>query len=234
MVAIDKAVVAKINKNGKEFEILVDPDKAQKAKEQLKKGDIDISDILAIEDVFVDYKKGERAGKKDLLPVFDTADIMEVAKIILRDGKLHTTSQQRTKEQQDKWDKIVATIAMNAIDSKTRLPIPQKTINDALHKAAFRIDERKMEDQMPDAIKKLKAAIPFTFNERIIELKNIEPHFARPCLDLCKRMGSIKTQSWNADKSLSMVVVIPAGLREELIDKLNDLTRGKIDLKLID
>jgi ribosome maturation protein SDO1 len=231
MVTVDKAVIARINKAGKKFEILVDPELAQKVK--AGKG-TDIRDILAVQDVFEDQRKGIRASKKDLEFAFGTADVLQAAEIILREGRVHTTAEQRTKEQQDKWDKIVATIAMNAIDPKRNIPIPQKTIADALEQAYFRIDTRKVEDQLPDAIKKLRGILPFSFKEKSLQVINVPASVARRVSDICKKLAAVKDEKWNSDGSLTATVVVPAGLREELMDKINEVTRGKVEIKLLD
>ena len=235
MVDVDKAVFARLNKKGKEFEILVDPELALKAKENLKNGkDADMNSVLAVEDIFFDSKKGIRAGKKDLMPAFDTDNILEVAKIIIKEGKIYTTQDQRHKQSQEKWDKIVALISMNAVDPRTNNPIPSASINDALHKAVFRIDDNKRaDDQLPDAIKAVKKLIPLNFAQRTIQINNIPPNQVTICINTCKSLGMIKKQNWNDDKSLTMTVDVPAGLREQLMDKLNAILHGA-DIKLID
>jgi ribosome maturation protein SDO1 len=235
MVTIDKAVPARINKKGKEFEILVDPELAQKARDELKKGsDADVSDVLAVEAIFLDSKKGIRAGKKDLLPAFDTDDVTTIAKSIIRDGRLYTTSEQRDKGRQEKWDRIVALISINAIDPRSKLPIPKKSIEDALHKAFFRSDERKVEDQLPDAIKAVKKIIPLSFHQKTLQFISIPANVAGRCRDVCKNLGSVKEEIWGVDRSLTITVEIPAGLTEELIDKVNALTHGTTEMKILE
>lgn len=235
MIPIDKAVVAKVTKNNKHFEILLDPDSASKAKEDLKKGkQVDFMSILAIQDVFEDSKKGLRASKKDLQAAFETSDILEVAGIILKEGVLHTTEDQRDKEKQEKLDRIVALITMNAVDAQTKKPIPKYNVEEALKKAMFHVDNRKVEDQLQDAIKSAKKIIPLTFQERTIQITNVAPNLAGKCIEVCKKIAHIEKETWNADRSLTAVIKVPAGLREELMDKLNEAARGKIDLKLLD
>ena len=236
MVDVDKAVFARLQKKGKEFEILVDPELAVKAKEDLKKGkDVEMNDILAAEGIFFDTKKGTRAGKKDLILAFDTDDAEVIAKMIVRDGKIYTSQDQRHKQTQEKWDRIVALIAMNAIDAKTKIPIPKKTVEDALRKAVFRIDDNKtVENQMQDAIKKIKELIPLSFNQKTLQINNIAPNLVTPCLNLSKNLGSITKENWNQDKSLTLTVSVPAGLKEEFIDRLNAITHGNADIKIMD
>jgi len=235
MISIDKAVVAKIDKGKKQFEILVDPASAANAKEQLKKGkQIDMMNVLAIQDVFEDSKKGFRASKKDLQAAFETSDIMEVAEIILKEGVLHTTEDQRDKEKQEKYDRIASLIAMNAVDAQTKKVIPKSIIESAMKQAKFHVDERKVEDQIQDAIKQIKKIIPLSFQERTIQVSNISANLAGKCHELCKKIANVERETWNADKSWTATIKVPAGLREELMDKLNEITKGKIDMKLID
>lgn len=235
MVTVDKAVFARINKNGKEFEILVDPDLALKAKEELKKGrDFDLRDVLAVEDIFFDSKKGIRAGKKDLIPAFGTDDTAEVAKTIIKDGRINPTVEQMHRQMHEKLDRIIALISMNAVDQRTKIPIPRKTIEDALKKAMYRINEKRVEDQLQDAIKAVKKIIPLSFEQRKLQIKNIPANIVTQSINLCRNLGAIEKQDWNADRSLTLTVSVPAGLREELMDKLNAITHGNAEIKLLD
>ncbi|MBN2421194.1 ribosome assembly factor SBDS [Candidatus Woesearchaeota archaeon] len=233
MIPIDKAVVARVTKNNKHFEILVDPDSALNAKEQLKSGkDADLFNTLAVEDIFTDSKKGIRASKKEIQEIFGTDNLAEAAKIILREGVVHTTSEQRDKEKQDKLDRIVALISTNAIDAQTKNPIPRDIVSDALRKAMFHVDGRKVEDQLQEAIKSIRKIIPLSFQERTIQISNVAPNAAGQCHELCKKLANVEKEDWSS--GWSAVVKVPAGMREELMDRLNEITRGKIDMKLLD
>ena len=234
MVTVDDAVFARLNKKGKEFEILVDPELALKARDDLRNGkEVDMRSVCAVVDVFTDSKKGIRASGKDLQAAFQTEDRVEAAKIIIREGKIYTKSDQRDKQRQEKNERLVALISINAVDAKTKLPIPRKTIEDAMKRVVYRIDERKVEDQLPDAIKALKTVLPLTFNQKTMEIKNIPPNIAGGCLNVCKSLGTITKQTWNEDKSLTVVVAVPAGLKEEFMDKINALTHGQTEMKFI-
>ena len=57
MISLDKAVIAKMTKDGLKFEILVDPVKSM----DFKCGkEIPVEDIIASEEIFEDSKKGLR------------------------------------------------------------------------------------------------------------------------------------------------------------------------------
>ena len=61
MVSLEKAVIARLKKGGETFEVLVDPYLAR----DLKEGkEVDFEQLLAIEEVFKDARKGERASKE--------------------------------------------------------------------------------------------------------------------------------------------------------------------------
>ncbi|HDH28440.1 MAG TPA: ribosome assembly factor SBDS, partial [Euryarchaeota archaeon] len=88
MVSLDDAVIARLESHGSSFEILVDPDLAL----DLKKGkEVDISEVLASEEIFKDSAKGDRASPEHIKEVLGTEDIFEAAKVIIRKGDLQLT-----------------------------------------------------------------------------------------------------------------------------------------------
>ena len=104
MVGIDKAVVARLKRNGKNFEILVD---CEKALEFRKGKNISLYDILASDIIYKDNRKGERVSENDLMAVFKTTDVHEVVKIILREGEIQIKKEIRDSEREEKLRKII-------------------------------------------------------------------------------------------------------------------------------
>ena len=73
----DKNTVARIKLNGKNFEIMIDDiDKALAFK---KTGEGSVEDFLAIDQIFSDHKKGEKAADSDLQASFGSTDVNEIA-----------------------------------------------------------------------------------------------------------------------------------------------------------
>ena len=69
MVSLEDAVIARLETGGHRFEILVDPNEAQNFKE----GDeIDWEDSIAVDGVWTDSAKGERAPETILDDIFDS------------------------------------------------------------------------------------------------------------------------------------------------------------------
>ncbi|MEM4295638.1 MAG: hypothetical protein QXS91_02425 [Candidatus Anstonellales archaeon] len=63
MVDLSKAIIGRIEKNGQKFELYLDPDKAYEYLEGRKK---DLANILVVEEVYKDAKKGEKHSQQAL------------------------------------------------------------------------------------------------------------------------------------------------------------------------
>lgn len=62
MTDIEKGVIARLNKQGKHFEVLVDCEKAL----DFRSGKASIDDALITTDIFKDVKKGEHASENEM------------------------------------------------------------------------------------------------------------------------------------------------------------------------
>ena len=78
------SVLTRIKIGGKNFETLVDLDKALEFK-KTQKGNI--SEIIEIDAIFSDSKKGMHASESDLEKAFKTKDINEIVKKIILSGE---------------------------------------------------------------------------------------------------------------------------------------------------
>ena len=108
MVKVDDAVIARWETHGSRFEVLVDPTAAQ----QIKDGkDVDLSDKLALDQVFKDANKGDQVSEEHLEKTFHTRDLIAIAREIIQKGEVQVTTEQRHQLQEAKRRQIVATIA---------------------------------------------------------------------------------------------------------------------------
>ena len=81
----DTEISIKYKKEGYNFEIIVYLRKALEYKEGKIK---DIREVLTVEEIFKDSKKGERASTESLKKAFGTTDILEIAKEILKNSEI--------------------------------------------------------------------------------------------------------------------------------------------------
>ena len=93
MVSLDDAVLARLEKGGSRYEILVDPDLVENWKEDQES--VELGELLAIEEVWSDARAGERPTGEALEKAFGTTEILACAKIILVKGGIQLTTAQR-------------------------------------------------------------------------------------------------------------------------------------------
>lgn len=228
MVDVDKAVVARLKKEGKWFEILVDCDNAL----LLKSGkNVPLNTILATDDIFSDVKKGKKAAEHDLQNIFATADPQEIAKRIITEGEVQLTQQHREKAHAELQKKIVYLVHRNAVDATTGLPHPLERLERAMREAKVNIRENEnAEQQVERIIKELKPIIPIKMEKMEITLK-IPTKYAGASMNLLKKYSLMKSE-WQSDGSLTAKVEIPAGIQEEFFNEINKATHGNIESKI--
>ena len=230
MITVDKAVTAKYSKQGLNFEILVDCEKAI----ELKQGkDISLDEVVVTFDIFKDVKKGEHVAESDLKKIFNTENKQEIVKKIIKEGVIQLTKEYRDKLREEKKLKIINLIHRNSINPSNNLPHPVTRIQAAMEEAKVRIDEFKnAEDQVKEIVDKIRHVLPIKFEVREIELI-IPAKYAGKSYSTLKQFGTVLKDEWQNDGSLLAILEIPAGLQTELFDKLNSLTHGDVQSKIV-
>ncbi len=230
MTTLDKAIIADITIEGKVFEVYVDPEMANMYKEGRKP---DTKNIFVVEEIYSDAKKAEKAKSQDVQKAFGTTDLMKVLETILKKGNLQLTTEQKRKKTEEKYRQIVAILMKETIDPRTNAPHTQTRIEEALEKARIRIDPfRDARDQLSDILKEIRAIIPLKFEKLRIAVK-IPPEYAHRSYGTFKSWGMQK-EHWANDGSLIVVVEIPAGAQGEFYDKINKLTAGQNETKVLE
>lgn len=230
MVSLDEAVTARLKRGSKHFEILVEPEGAL----AYKRGeDINLENILAVETIFEDANRGDRAAETDIINSFDTTDPYEIADIILKHGELQLTAEQRRRMLEEKKKKVIYTISRNAINPQTRAPHPPARIEKAMEEAKVHIDPLKSVDQLVNiTMKAIRPLIPIRFEEISIAVK-IPPDYAPKAYGELSKVGSITKEEWQRDGSWIAVVKIPAGVQTDFYALINHLTKGEAQTKLL-
>ena len=162
MVSLDDSVLARMEKGGKRYELLVDPEMVDDFKND--PDSVNIDDFLAMDEVFHDARGGERPTEEAIENTFGTQDILEIAKTILNKGSIQLTTNQRKAIVEKMRQKIIHHIHSQAVDPKTKSPHPVTRIELALEESRYSVDPfKKLELQIKDAVDKLKVLIPFIF-----------------------------------------------------------------------
>lgn len=232
MVSLDDAVTARLDIDGERFEVLVDPECAQK----LRSGEevLDLAENLAIDTIFKDASKGDRASTELLNKVFNTNDELEIARTIIIKGEIQLTTEQRRKLLESKRKQIIDYISRNAINPQTMTPHPPQRIDLAMTEAKIGIDPFKSIDvQIKDVMKALTPIIPIRFEKLIIAVKLPAVESGKVYRDI-KNFGKITKEEWQKDGSWIALVEIPAGIRDEFMDRLNSKTHGNVEMKTVE
>ena len=211
---------ARIKKAGKDFEIMVDLEKAL----AFKKGE-GSNDFLEIDRIFSDAKKGEAASSSDLMEAFKTEDVNEIAEKIVQGGEVLVSQEQRSEEHEKNIKQVVDFLATNATNPQTNNPHTAERIKSAMEEAHINVKNVPVENQIQEIIEQLSKIIPIK-----IETKRIKVTI--PAIHTGKAYGVInqykEEENWLDDGSLEVVVKVPAGIIMDFYDKLNSVTHGSV------
>lgn len=229
MVNVNEAVIARLKTGGTNLEILVDSEKAMK----FKQGEnVDLNDVLATEEIFFDANKGMLASESKLKELFGTSEPVVVAKEIISKGDVQLTAEYKNKLLQEKKKRILQTIHKNCIDPKTGNPIPINRLELALDEAKVKITEHKSEDeQVKEIVKKLHTILPIKMEKTSLEVK-VPAIYAAKSYSSIHSIGTIQKENWLNDGALHVIMEVPAGQKNEIIDKLNSITKGEAEIKV--
>jgi ribosome maturation protein SDO1 len=229
MVSVEDAVIARISKSGMNFEIMVDPDKALEFK---RKNEGNIEDILAFPEIFKDSKKGEKHSSEDLQKVFGTTDVFEIAKKIVKEGEIQLTTEQRNRFIEEKRKEIANIIARQGIDPKTKMPHPASRILNAMSEAHVLVDPFKpAKEQIKNVLEKIQEVLPISL-ERIEIVIRVPVEYAGKANSIVREITDVKKEEWTSTAWIA-VIEIPAGIQSDIYDRLNKLTGGKVEVKIL-
>lgn len=216
MVSLDDAVLARLEKGGKRFEILVDPDLVELWKQNPE--GVSMDDLLAIDEIWSDARAGERPTSEALENAFGDADVVDCASKILFNGTIQLTTAQRKNMVNEKKRQIVNEIASTATDPKTKLPHPRTRIENALEELRFPVDPFKsVESQVENAVSALRPVIPLQFITVRLAFKVQGRDYGAISQML---RDSIQKEEWLSDGTWVCVVTSPGGMKNDLIGKV--------------
>ncbi len=230
MVNVDDAVIARFESYGERFEILVD---AELAADYKRGNDIELEKVLAVEEIFKDAHKGDKASEENMLKAFETTDALEVADRIIKKGTIQITANQKRKMQEEKTKQVINRIAQEAINPQTKLPHPPKRIEKAMEEAKVHIDPMKtVDEQIEPTVKAILTKIPIRIEKVQIAVK-IPGTYAGKSYSLITQFGKLIKEEWENDGSWIGIVEIPGGLQDKFYTELSGLTHGEVETKLL-
>jgi ribosome maturation protein SDO1 len=223
-------VIARIEKSGEKFEVLVKPEAVQKIRDGK---DVDLLKELAIDEIFKDAHKGSKASEEKMVEFFGTAEPLAVAKQIIQRGEIQLTTEQRRQMLEVKRKQVVQYIAANAINPQTGAPHPPQRIENAMEEAKVHVDPFKpVEEQVKDVLDALRPLLPIRFEKVRIAVKLSAEDSAKAYGDI-KGYGTILKEEWSPTGAWLGVVEMPAGLQTDFLERLNAKTRGNVETRVL-
>jgi ribosome maturation protein SDO1 len=229
MVRVEDAVVARLEKFGHKFEILVDPNLAMEVKHGKE---VAFDALLASDLVFKDSKIGDKASPDTLKKSFQTEDVKEIVKKIIREGEVQLTTDQRRALLEKKRAEIINFISRNTINPQTKAPHPPQRIENAMEQAKVHVDAFKgVDEQINDIVKAIRPIIPISMEKIDFAIKVPAQYAGRASTILHKY--EMKKEEWLNDGSLAAEFLLPAGAKGDLLNELNSATHGEVLVKII-
>lgn len=229
MANLENSITAHLDIQGERYEILVDPDLSYQYRIGQKK---ELNNILTIEEVFKNFRKGERHTTSALQKAFGTTDVFAIAERIIKNGEIQLTTEQKRKMLEEKKKQIIAILARECIDPRTGAPHTLMRLEQALEASRVHIDGFKdASEQLEDVVKAMRPIIPMKF-ERVRVAVKIPPEYAQRNYGMLKGYG-IQKEEWARDGSLMVVIEMPAGMQGEFYDRLNKVTAGAAETRLM-
>ena len=230
MVSLEDSVIARFETGGDRFEILVDPRAAQEYKEG---SDIDWEDAIAADGIWSNSAKGDRSPDILVNNTFETLDLVEIYKKILKEGNIQLTSQQRKEMVEQKRKQIVAHIVANAMNPQTGGAHPPQRIENAIEEARYSVDPMEtVEKQVESIVKRIKTLIPISF-EKIQVAVRIQAIHVGKCYGQLSGIGEIVNEEYQKDGSWVGIMEMSATSYNRLEDVLGTVTKGTAETKII-
>jgi ribosome maturation protein SDO1 len=227
--------IAKYKFKNNRFEIIVNPDLAFKLKmKHISEDEVPILEILEIDAVFSDAGKGQRASADELIEAFETDDELAVARIILKKGELQLTQAQRKELADNKRKQIINFISKHAVDPKLNIPHPPARIENALEVANIKIDPYdNIDSQIKRVVKELQTVLPMKLEQVKLAIK-MPAEYAGKGYGVVKRFGDIKQEQYTNDGYWICSLEFPAGRQPEFMEKIEELSKGRAEIKIIE
>jgi len=228
---LENTVVAKLKKDGHDFEMLVYPFIAWDYRHNHP--GITIEQVIAFDEVYSDVQKANEVSKELLMECFNTIDIHKIADKIIRDGEVQLTTTQKQQLAEKREKEVIDYIAKNAHDPKAKTPIPAQRLVNAFEELKIKINITKPKDkEIEEIIDKLKRIMPISLEKIIIDIEVPALHTGKASAVIYKY--EVVEQNWLGSGDLFCKIKIPAGTKQQLVSDLNNVTHGNVVIRVED
>jgi ribosome maturation protein SDO1 len=209
------------------FEVVVKPNTVL----QYREGKLGIDKVLIAEEVFKDFRKGDRARTADLESAFNMTDVMKCIETILEKGEYQLSAAERREKVEKRRKEIVNYIHKYYTDPRTKTPHPVTRIENALDEMRLRIDPDAPGDgQAQSLISKLVDLIPLKRSE--IEGTMFIPHkYVGSLQPSVRKYCEVRKEKYDGDGCWMDIGVVP-GDYDALMADISHVGKGEVTFEV--
>lgn len=241
---LTNVAVVRMKKAGKRFEIACYKNKVLSWRQGVEK---DIDEVLQAQTVFINVSKGQVAKKDDLLKAFETADQLEICKLLLDKGDLQVSDKERQAQQEAVFKDMAAIIAEKCLNPDNQRPYPTSLIEKAMKECHIAVKpNRGAKQQALEVIGKLKTHLPIERAQMKLKLSfpvtaltagTSISSFRRQLSKLADQVEKEKAKAEQIEGEeegvVALTCVCDPGKYREIDEMLNSSTQGRGKLELI-
>jgi ribosome maturation protein SDO1 len=213
-----KTTSARINTRRGKFEVIVVEDAAlsfRNGKSPWK------NEIMPIDQIFKDYKKGLRASANELKEVFGTTNPYEIGKRIVAEGELLLSVETLRRLIDERRKQIASLVSKVSLDPSSGMPIPQLRIEQAMAQVPISIEPFKdAEEQLKRVLSAIRPILPLKVKESIMEVQ-FAPRDVQAGLKALEELGEIRKRVDGKDGEVTVSLAVPELLRSRIAERLS-------------
>jgi ribosome maturation protein SDO1 len=119
------------------------------------------------------------------------------------------------------------------MDPQTKMPHPRQRIELAIDQAGMHIDPFKtVSQQVKIIVEALRPIIPISMEHIRISVKIPAEHVGKG-YGMVRNYGSLEREDWQSDGSWIGIIKLPAGMQTDFYDKLNNITKGNVETRIL-
>lgn len=178
-------------------------------------------EIMPIDQVFKDYKKGQKASANELKEAFGTTDPYEIGKRIVQEGELLLSVETLRRLIDEKRRQIASLISRISFDPSSDMPIPQLRVEQAMAQAPISIDPYKdAEEQLKRVISAIRTILPLKVKESLIEVQ-FAARDVQAGIKMLEELGEIRRRVDSKGGEVTILLAVPEPLRSRVAEKLS-------------
>jgi len=183
-----------------------------------------------LSEICTDVSQGLRPSHQELETVFGTTDPLKIVEVMTSKGEILVPADVRKKVREQRWAQLIDMIQVNSVNAQTKVVFTKSTIEGALEQAKVHLSEHKsVKSQFDDIVRKLRPIIPISIETKTFTII-VPAHYVGASQHLIRKNSKLLKEDWDSSGSWRIKVEVPAGFQQRLIDMLQSVAHGTIEI----